>query len=102
MARNVRIRVRTGREASEPPSVAHLLLLLSGVCALLLPAVDGLEYSVPRTLLLAVSLGGFLWAVARIGWRWAMLCSMLCAVFWCAVCILWQALDENRRRKRSF
>ena len=67
MAKKSKIIVHTGRETSEPPPIAHLLLLLSGVCALLLPAADGLRYSVPRTLLLAVSLCVCLWSVARIG-----------------------------------
>ena len=90
MSRKARIIVHTGREAAEPPALAHLLLLLSGVCALLLPAADGLTYSVPRTILLAVSLCVCLWSVARIGWRWAVLCSMLCAALWCAACVLLQ------------
>ena len=90
MAKQAKIIVHTGREASEPPAVAHLLLLLSGVCALLLPMADGLRYSLPRTLLLAVSLCVCLWTVARIGWRWAVLCSMLCAALWCAACVLLQ------------
>ena len=90
MARKAKIIVHTGRESPEPPAIAHLLLLLSGVCALLLPTINGLEYSTPRTLLLAVSLCVFLWTVARIGWRWAVFCSMLCAVFWCVACILMQ------------
>ena len=90
MARKAKIIVHTGREEPEPPAIAHLLLLLSGVCALLLPTIPGLDYSVPRTLLLAASLCVFLWTVARIGWRWAVFCSMLCAVFWCVACILLQ------------
>ena len=90
MSRKARIIVHTGREASEPPAPAHLLLLLSGVCALLLPSADGLAYSVPRTILLAVSLCVCLWSVARIGWRWAVLFSMLCAALWCAACVLLQ------------
>ena len=90
MARKPKIIAHTGHEASEPPALAHLLLLLSGVCALLLPMSDGLRYSVPPTLLLAVSLCVFLWTMARIGWRWAVLCSMLCAAFWCLACMLLQ------------
>ena len=90
MARKPKIIAHTGHEAQEPPALAHLLLLLSGVCALLLPMAEGLRYSVPRTLLLAISLCVFLWTMARIGWRWAVLCCMLCAAFWCAACILLQ------------
>ena len=90
MARKPKIIAHTGREASEPPAVAHLLLLLCGVCALLLPMTEGLRYSVPRTILLAVSLCVFLWTMARIGWRWAVLCSMLCATLWCLACIVLQ------------
>lgn len=71
MAKKAKIIVHTAREASEPPAAAHLFLLLSGVCSLLLPMADGLLYSVPRTLLIAVSLCVCLWTVARIGWRWA-------------------------------
>lgn len=90
MSKKPKIIVHTGREESEPPAVVHLLLLLSGVCALLLPMADGLLYSVPRTLLIAASLCVCLWTVARIGWRWAVLCSMLCAALWCAACVLLQ------------
>ena len=90
MAKKAKIIVHTAREASEPPAAAHLFLLLSGVCSLLLPMADGLLYSVPRTLLIAVSLCVCLWTVARIGWRWAVLCSMLCAALWCAACVLLQ------------
>ncbi|MBR3569301.1 MAG: transglutaminase family protein [Oscillibacter sp.] len=90
MARKPKIVVHTGREEAEPPAVAHLLLLLCGVCAVLLPSAEGLRYSVPRTILLAASLCACLWTTARIGWRWAVLCSMLCSAFWCAACVLLQ------------
>ena len=91
MKRKPKIVAYTGREESEPPALAHLLLLLAGVCALLLPATDALRYSVPRTILLAASLCVFLWALARIGWHWATLGAMLCASLWCVACAMYQA-----------
>lgn len=86
----VKIKAHVGREVDEPPTLPHLLLLLSGVCAMLLPALDGLQYSALRAILFAAALGALLWMSARIGSRWAVLSCLLCATLWCLAGVAFQ------------